>query len=297
MIRLALIGAEEVTARGIALRLGKTELEVAPDISRCSAPPTAWDAVAFVEIARPEKGTIQRLLDAGKHVLLATEPYLSWDEMRELREAAQQAEVRFAVVNPERYLPSRQLIREQLVNHLGAPGLVRIHRWEPGSAKNASASPQLPGPMVGDLDLALWLIGETPNRLYSLEQGAGEDLGGRCVQVHLGFPGGGMALIDYANRLPPGDSYRMLAVIASAGAAYADDHSNMQLAYRGGRPQAVQTEEGMRQWTVLLQNFVEELRAGWDAEAGTASWHAVFKVVEAVKESLARRRAVALEDH
>ena len=35
------------------------------------------------------------------------------------------------VINPDRFLPSRQLIRQQIeAGKLGEVGLIRIHRWE-----------------------------------------------------------------------------------------------------------------------------------------------------------------------
>ena len=39
------------------------------------------------------------------------------------------------------------------------------------------------------------------------------------VQLHLGFANGGMALIDHAQTLPPGEGYYSLSLIGSKGAA------------------------------------------------------------------------------
>jgi hypothetical protein len=113
------------------------------------------------------------------------------------------------------------------------------------------------------------------------------------VQVHLGFPGGGMALLDFDGRLPPGDGYRSLSVIAFAGAAYADDHTNMQLVYRGGHPQAVRTEEHAGQLAELAQEFVDALRDGRNL---TTIWRDVFAVADAVSRSIASGQAVTLEE-
>jgi predicted dehydrogenase len=207
-----------------------------------------------------------------------------------LSRAARAAGVQFAVVNPDRYLPSRQLIRQQLGNAIGEPGLIRLHHWLPaGSAPDAAG---LPDPLLRDLDVTLWLAGRRPEHVYAVER----RVDGRYVQVHLGFPGGAMALLDFTDRLPGGDGYQSLSVIASSGAAYADDHQNVQLLYRGGHPQAVRTGEQAGQLAAIAREFVDALRAGRDLmTANAATWKDVFTVADAVRQSLASGRAVALE--
>jgi hypothetical protein len=100
-----------------------------------------------------------------------------------------------------------------------------------------------------------------------------------------------MALIDYSGRLPGGDGYDSLSVIGSAGAAYADDHQNRQLAYQGGCPRAMLTGEGDAHLTTLVQEFVDALRtplpALWQPASST--------VIDAISRSLASRQAVRLE--
>jgi predicted dehydrogenase len=202
-----------------------------------------------------------------------------------------------AVVNPDRFLPSRQLIRQQLdAGRLGQPGLVRIHRWEhPRSERDAS----VPGAdMARDADTALWLMGASPELVYALERG-GEGEGasaGRSTQVHLGFAGGGMALLDYTNQLPAGDGYRSLSLIGSTGAAYADDHQNAQLLYRGGRAQAVPAAEDSMQVVALVQDFVAALAEGRDLSPSVSGWRRALAVVAAARRSIQTRQAITLED-
>ncbi len=297
MIRLAVPSTEEALWREIAPRLRGAVLETASDTRGPSLPEAC--AVVFLGPSQPDPAALQGLLEAGQHVLLATEAYLTSDELEDLFDVAQQANVRLAVVNPDRYLPSRQLIRQQLdAGKLGEAVLVRSHRWEPvASSDRLDASP-IPGPLLRDLELALGLLGKQPNRVYALVRAANEStaLHGRYIQSHLGFPGGGMALIDYANRLPPGDAYRSLTVIGSAGAAYADDHQNLQLVYRGGHPQAVRTEEGPRQLAALVQEFVDALHAGHDTPGDMATWRAAWTVAAALRRSIETGQAIALGD-
>lgn len=203
------------------------------------------------------------------------------------------------VVNPDRFLPSRQLIRQQLdTGKLGEVGLIRVHRWQPMSSPgprglgdscstSESTDPQggglLDEALLRDLDLVLWLVGKLPDAIHAVEQ---SDASGRFVQVHLGFPGGAMALIDFTNRLPAGDGYQSLSVIGSAGAAYADDHQNMQLVFRGGRPQAVRAEETGRRHAAAVQEQIESLQAGHGVAACVAEWQSVLKVADAVRQAM-----------
>lgn len=205
-------------------------------------------------------------------------------------------EPQVVVVNPDRLLPSRQLIRQQLdAGKLGEVGLIRIHRWEPvgqvfnlpGLAGQVENLPHdesnLPTGLLRDLDLVLWQVGKFPDAIHAVEQ---SDASGRFVQVHLGFPGGAMALIDFANRLPAGDGYQSLSVIGSSGAAYADDHQNMQLVFRGGNAQAVRAEETGRRHAAAVQDQIDSLQAGHDVAACVAEWQNVLKVAEAVRRAI-----------
>jgi predicted dehydrogenase len=297
-LRLAVSHSEVAGYAAIASRLRGAAIEPCADAARFRGPPEGYDAVLLAGTGFLEQADVERLLSAGAHVLLVADSCPPLDVIEALSGTAQAAGVRLEVVNPDRYLPSRQFVRRQLPGTLGEPGLVRLHRWEPAVAGQPTDRTGLPDPLLRDLDLTLWLTGRRPECVYAVEQTSG-DSGiptGRYVQVHLGFPGGGMALLDYDGRLPPGDSYQSLAVIAASGAAYADDHQNVQLVYRGGHPQAVRTEERSGQLAALAQDFIDALRAGRDLAAGAAAWRDVFAVADAVGRSLASGRAVTLED-
>ena len=122
---------------------------------------------------------------------------------------------------------------------LGEPGLLRIHRWESLETGNWPALDQEQGSVIvrnlsAEVDLAIWLFGGLPygglrNRAEGVAHGgiAQPDY----LQVHLGFEGDGMSVIDYSASLPPGPRYHFLSMIGSKGAAYADDHHNVNLVY------------------------------------------------------------------
>lgn len=282
--------------QGISQRLRDAAIEKIVDLAEGEKSPDTCQAVVFAGARALEKEVIERVLRAGKHVLLATEPYLSSDELATLSGVAQSRGVQFAMVNPDRYLPSRQLIKQQIGSKLGEVGLVRVHRWEQTASEFQPDRAGLPGPLVRDLELVLWLAGKSPNVVYALEQGAtGRDAPtGRTLQIHLGFASG-MALIDYDSRLPSGTGYQSLSVIGATGAAYADDHQNMQLLYRGGAPQAVPTGEGTKHLAAMVQDFVDAVAVGSDLSATVTAWRGVLTVVSAVRQSLATHRAIALE--
>jgi len=209
--------------------------------------------------------------------------------LQSLSDAARTSGVQLAVVNSDRYLPSRQLIRQQLEQKIGELGLVRIHRWE--AAAEWGTFWGFPSPVVRDIEMTMWLTGQTPRIVCAFEASGDACTGaGRTLQIHLGFSTG-MALVDLAH-LPDGDGYQSLSVIGASGAAYADDHQNAQLLYQGGAPQAVHRGEGSKHLSTLLQDFVDAIAGGRDLSATVAEWCHVTAVASAVRESLASRKAV-----
>ena len=131
MMRVAMSGADEATCREITLRLRGAALTPCDLTAIGAASTEAIAAVAFVGTRSPDAGEVERLLGAGKHVLLATDARPLRDRMEVLVRLARQTGARLSVVNPDHALPSRQLIRQQITSgKLGEVGLLRIHRWE-----------------------------------------------------------------------------------------------------------------------------------------------------------------------
>lgn len=300
MIRLAVVGGENGPWAEAALRLREATIVMKGNDSgeepSVFLAPTDCEAVVFAGTGTTSPNSVRRCLAAGKHVLLTVDAGLSSETLLELSSHAVRTGWQLALVNPDRFLPSRQLIRQQLdAGKLGQPGLIRLHRWEflPQNAEEISEA--LPQPLVRDLDVTQWLMGRFPEVVFALEQQADKASGerGRLLQVHLGFSEVGMALIDYTNRLPAGAPYHSLSLIGSSGAAHADDHQNMQLAFRGGHPLAVRMDEQKRQWSSLLQDFVNGLQAGRDFSSGVASWRRALDTAYAVKCSLQSGKAVS----
>lgn len=267
MLRLRVVGGSEELRRELARRIHRADVDL-------DAPESACDAVVLLAL---EEGDVERLLAAGKHVLVIGESDLSVERLDAWAAMVRPGGPRLAVPNFERHLPSRLLIRQQLDGPLGRPGLVRVHRWP-------AFQPAL---LLADLDIALWLMGVSPDVVCALE---GE---GGVLQVHLGFPGGGMALISHAAAGLSGHRYSSLSVIASAGAAYADDQANRQLYFTRGEPcAAFLASEEAGAVTSMVQSFVDDVLEGADLSPALANWRRALAVRNAVTQSLATRRAV-----
>ena len=273
MLHLQVNGLDDAVYRQIGARLRGAALGAEPA-----------QAAVFLGARAPDAVVVHNLLANGKHVLLATD---ALPGLEPLFQEARNRGIQLAVANPDHYLPSRQLLHQELASgKLGEVGLLRLHRWQPPDRNQSDA-------LTRDLDMAGWLTGKSPNLVYAVELSG--DSGGRFIQVHLGFPGGGMALIDTTDRLPPGDGYSSLSVIGSSGAAYVDDQQNMQLIYRGGVPQALRTSEGAKQSALLIQTFIDALHVGRDLSATVTSWQKTLSVAAAVRQSVAARQAIPME--
>ena len=98
---------------------------------------------------------------------------------------------------------------------LGEPGLLRIHYWLTRKECPRTVA-------FHQVDLAHWFFSSPPDSVYCH---ACQDY----LLIHLGYPDGGMALVDIATNRPGHSDYHSMHLIGSRGAAYADDHENNHL--------------------------------------------------------------------
>lgn len=276
-----------------------------------------FDAVAFVEAAPIDIAELNRLMSAGKHLLLATNSVLSISSLDTVVDRGLSTGVQVVVLNPDHAIPSRRLIHDELRGStLGAAGLIRIHRWEPASSFGALDGSRLPPALSRDLELVLWLTQQTPDTVFAVERSAaGDQEAGKhidpehadcvqtgelrrttcTVQVHLGFADGSMALIDYSD-IPEGtDKYYSLSVICAHGSMTADDHQNQQLLFGNGGMQARTADEGVLHLSSMISQFVDGLTSADAAKAGIARWHQWREVAAMVETSIDSGQAVSLE--
>ena len=170
---------------------------------------------------------------------------------------------------PLRFCPQVRAIRASLdAGQLGRPGLLRLHRWSPPGRD--------PG-KVAAVDLALWLIGEQPVATHRTRS-SNNDV------IHLGFPSGAMALLDFTDALPAGDGYHSLCLVGSNGAAYADDHRDRNLFFTGGAPGAAPPDFSKACLRPMLEDFVTAVREKRSPEHTTRD---LLRARQLVEEAMA----------
>ncbi|MFN0056774.1 MAG: hypothetical protein ACKV0T_31910, partial [Planctomycetales bacterium] len=136
-------------------------------------------------------------------------------------------------------------------------------------------------------------FGDQPRTVFALrdERGRAEDY----WQVHLGFPGGGMALIDGGAVLPAGGDYASYSLIGARGAVYADDHHNHQLLFGQEGVQGISTGDAGTKMALLLEEFAAAIQASREPDGTVAQRLRTLRVLDAMRDSLANRAAVVLE--
>jgi len=128
---------------------------------------------------------------------------------------------------------------------LGEPGLLRIHHWRTAETCPATLA-------FHQVDLAHWFFSFPPDSVYCHACQA-------YLLIHLGYPDGGMALVDVATDRPGTTDYHSMHLIGSRGAAYADDHENTHLLL--GKAKATALIQPVNA-ILTIQNMLEEFVAG-----------------------------------
>ena len=247
----------------------------------------AFDAVLILEPSDSRVSLATRAAETGKHVLMASPLAPSAQSAADVINACQSANVRLMAGHPLRFMPSQQAVKTALMEgKLGEPGLLRMHHWM-ASTGQTEADDIVMGQTVDGIDLAIWLFDGMPTEVYAVSRPG-------YIHVHLGFPDGGMALMDDVQTLPGGDGYFSLSMIGSTGAAYADDHHNRNLLFQGGNPSAIETGQGTSGITVQLQEFAAAIEEGREPAASGADSQAALQVAEAAVASLQSQQALRL---
>ncbi len=254
----------------------------------------AFDAVVIHGPCGSPQAVVARAEAAGKHVLLDMRLLLQFPPGYASIEACRSAGVTFMLSQPTRFLPSVAEVKNCLRSDvLGTPGLLRIHHWSPPDMnEQADATAAIFGALLPDIDLTNWIFGPLPNEVYATGHAVAASCG--YVQVHLGYANGGMALVDRSTMLPPGSDYFSLSVVGSNGAAYADDHHNMHLQYRGGRPTALPGGQGSLHHVAELQAFVDAIEMGCPPAITDSDGHKAVEVARAAERSLQSGRVMRL---
>ena len=263
----------------------------------------SFDAVVIDSQAQSHAQLALKAARAGKHVLVETPIALSTEEADAVVDASIESGVRLMAGNLARFAPAGATVREALdAGELGVPGLLRIHRWEPLTTGSWALLRKEQGGTVvrsltADIDLAIWMFGSLPTEVYAT--GRRVSHGGTdepdYVQVHLGFEGDGMSVIDHSASLPRGPGYHSLSMIGSKGAAYADDHHNVNLVYGSGGTRALDPGHGVGHLLAQIQEFADSIHEGRDPAPTGVDGRSAVLVAEAAAESMASGRTARLQ--
>jgi myo-inositol 2-dehydrogenase / D-chiro-inositol 1-dehydrogenase len=243
-----------------------------------------------------------RAAQAGKHVFVSSPLAVNSEEVERIARACETASVALVVGSHVRFRPSVMAVKTALDSgKLGLPGLLRIHCWEPDEPANRGAilnrdQGEFRSRILQQLDLALWMYPQPPKEVFASTRGrhASADQWPDYLQIHLGFPNGGMALISLSRNMPVGDDYQTVSLICSTGAAYADDHLQKHLIFRGDRPQAVQRDEIVPTLVNQLKDFAEAVASKRSPMIAADGMYAAMKLTDAIWTSLIESRPVSL---
>ncbi len=237
------------------------------------------EGVDAVACCGSHENSVQAICDfarSGMHLLVNLAALRTTTDAETMVAECGEADVQLMIVPPRRLLRSVQAVRQSLdANELGEPGLLRIHNWV------TEQDEEIDQLLLHELDLAIYLYDGPPTTVYSVAHDSGNSR--HFVQVHLGFEGGGMALIDVTTGLPEGDNYYSLSLIGANGSAYADDHHNAQLLYCGGPAMAERTREHALDWTEPLRQFAAAIDRSRKPAIGADSALAVLSVMSAAR--------------
>ena len=211
---------------------------------------------------------------AGKHVLVAAPVADSLQDAESLLGSAEEAGVYLSVGGVPVNVPANRVILDRLSSgKLGESGLLRVHCWSGESGRSLASK------LYGHIDLAIRFFGSIPAELYCVARGDQSYL-----QVHLGFTGVGMAVLDFSDRLPAGRGYDSLSLIGSSGAAYSDDHHNTHLLFTGGNPAALIDDCGDGR-LAEVQAFVDAIAGETLPPTDGEAVLTVHRVLEAIGRS------------
>ena len=201
------------------------------------------------------------------------------------------------VGQPMRFMPFQQVVFKSLTaGKLGVPGLLRIHHWRSTNDRecgDANHEDKQIGEsvVIHEVDLACWFFDAAPDTVYAVGRGVTNGVSLEYTQVHLGFPDGGMALIDCTNQLTSSSCpYYSLSMIGSTGAAYADDHYNMNLLFRDGNPTALNVGQGHDYVRLQLQEFINAIQDDREPLTTGEDGRRAMAVAQAAARSLASHR-------
>lgn len=292
MLHLALIDASSVAAEETAQALRRLR-NVSCDVAAKGplSPSDSFDAVVIHGSGRSRLDIARQAAAAKKHVLLATPGTITTEELRSLIETCRTANVTLSVSSPLCFRPSIAAVKAALESgKLGLPGLLRAHLWQPAGKGDAQFQ------TLQLLELAVWMFGALPTEVFATTTGPRNAAAWPSyLQIHLGFPNHGMALLASKANLAGATEYETVSLIGSTGAAYADDQLQTQLLFREKSPDAIIERERIPTLAAELRDFQQAIADRRDPEKSLQWLLAALNLMEPVRKSLADRQPVSLQ--
>lgn len=237
-----------------------SDLESTDGIDELLAKHSEFDAVTMLSPNSISQTQIDQLVNSGKHVL-GNAHHTTPDFLAGLNSKWNAANLTYAVAQPRRFTDYAFAIKDGLQHkQLGDAGLLRIHHWMEPSDKRDLPQPALWQATVNEVDLACGFFRDAPDMVFAQNMPTTTDGTPSGILIHLGFPSGGMSLIDVAYHR--GKPFYSVTLVGSRGAAYADDHHNTNLLLKEEtRGIAVADNTSQNAWLCRqIESFVHSIR-------------------------------------
>lgn len=237
----------------------------------------SFDAVVALPDSGNASSAAETLAASDKHLLIEASILTSVDEVSHLRSVYEQSKATLVASYRLRYQAASKAVLASLDNKkLGRPGLVRIHAWSP--------SPPADEQLLSLIDLACSVFQSAPETVWAIQKIFGQ--ASRCMNLHMGFPQNGMALIDVSIGDSFGAGYFTWSVIGSDGAAYIDDHHDMQLLIRDSQRRAITAPDTSLSILSQVQEFLDRVTSRREPRVDTSDLEVALNVAASAMQSI-----------
>ena len=251
------------------------------------------DAVVFHDCTNDIRGQVLEAARQGMHICSSSPMAFTLSEAEEMSRVCRDIGVKLMFGNPLRFAgPNREVERVHVQGKLGTAGLLRIHHWKSTEIwLNQSSREARFAHMAGEVDVSLHTFGCVPTHVLGVEVKADQNAH-TMTQVHLGFPNGGMALLDQAVCATPRAPYWSMTLIGESGAAYVDDQRNSHLLVGSGPARSIRSNQYESALLTQLREFVSAIRENRTADSSGDDGCLAQRVASVAAESCSRGEVV-----
>ncbi|MCA9110694.1 MAG: hypothetical protein KDA52_12145 [Planctomycetaceae bacterium] len=237
----------------------------------------AFDAVVALPDSGNTNSAAETLAASDKHLLIEASILTSIDEVSHLRSVYEQSKATLVASYRLRYQAASKAVLTSLASQkLGRPGLLRTHAWSSSHAADEQ--------LLSLIDLACTVFQSPPETVWAIRKTFSQ--ASHCTNLHLGFPQNGMALIDVSIEDSFGAGYFTWSVIGSDGAAYIDDHHDMQLLIRDSQRQAITTPDSAISILSQVQKFLGRIANHRELRVDTSDVEVALNVAARALQSI-----------